>query len=382
MLRLLVKLAAVGAVLAVGGFLVAASGVMPIKASSGHWPITEWFLHFSMQRSVSTHSLAIQVPPLDDQRLVLIGAGHFETGCRPCHGSPDMPQPRIPAAMTPHPPDLSVSVPKWDPEELFYLVKHGVKFTGMPAWPTQQRDDEVWAVTAFLLKLPDMDAQQYRRLVHGEADETGDAAPIQDLLEPDAARPAVIESCARCHGLKGQGRGGAFPALAGQSSVYLEAALEAYALGKRHSGIMSPIAAALTHSDMQQLARYYSTSIAPQPKQPPETSEATDRSESTERREAIDRGEAISSHGIPANRVPACVGCHGLSDSQKNPHYPALAGQHADYLVQQLDLFRTNSRGGSPYAHLMRPIASQLSQDQIRDVALHYASLDGASASD
>jgi mono/diheme cytochrome c family protein len=127
---------------------------MPLKASSGHWAITAWFLHFTMRRSVATHSPGLQAPALDVPRLVLQGAGHYETGCRPCHGSVDLPLPRIAQQMTPPPPYLPPRITTWEPEELFYIVKHGVKFTGMPAWPSQQRDDEVWAMVAFLLMRP------------------------------------------------------------------------------------------------------------------------------------------------------------------------------------------------------------------------------------
>jgi hypothetical protein len=103
-----VVLAVVGLPVAalLGGFLVAASGIIPIAASSGHWPITEWFLQIAMQRSISTHSLRIEVPPVDDSNLVLKGATHYEIGCQPCHGSPGMALPRIPRKMTPHPPSL------------------------------------------------------------------------------------------------------------------------------------------------------------------------------------------------------------------------------------------------------------------------------------
>ena len=74
-----------------GGFLVAVSGLVPIAASSGHWPITEWFLQFAMRRSISTHSLGIEVPPLDDSDLILrvqrttkSAAGHV-MAARACH---------------------------------------------------------------------------------------------------------------------------------------------------------------------------------------------------------------------------------------------------------------------------------------------------------
>ena len=77
--------------LAIGAIVVAAlvvvSGVVPIKASSGHWAITAAFLDFAKTRSVATHSLGIAAPPLDDEALVLRGAGHYETAvCRATAG--------------------------------------------------------------------------------------------------------------------------------------------------------------------------------------------------------------------------------------------------------------------------------------------------------
>src|SRR5688572_30227281 len=121
--------------------LLVLSGLISIKASSGHWAVTAWLLDFTKQRSVATHSLGTRVPPLDDPTMVLKGAAHYETGCQWCHGSPREPLPTIPARSTPHPPDLQRQVSRWQPRELFYLVKHGVKFTGMPAWPAVGRDD-------------------------------------------------------------------------------------------------------------------------------------------------------------------------------------------------------------------------------------------------
>jgi cytochrome c553 len=363
------KIAALLAGLAIGGLLVVASGIVPIKASSGHWPITAWFLHFAMRRSVVTHTLGLQAPALDAPRLVLQGAGHYETGCRPCHGSPQRPPPEIVQHMTPHPPYLPPRVSAWDPEELFYIVKHGVKFTGMPAWPAQQRDDEVWAMVAFLRMLPDLQAEDYQRLVHGEPRTTGDASG-RGSLELEHVPSAVTASCGRCHGIGGRERGaGAFPRLAGQRSAYLYAALQAYARGERQSGIMAPIAAGLSPEEMHELALYYGN--LQEPSSPslsmPQASKA-----------ASERGKAIASHGIPSQRVPACVACHGPGATRRNPFYPVLAGQHADYLALQLELFNKGHRGGSAYAHLMRPVATRLTYAQMRDVALYYAALSPA----
>jgi cytochrome c553 len=356
------------AVLGFGGFLVAASGVIPIKASSGHWAITRWFLNFSKERSVAMHTLGLEAPSLDDPGLVLKGAGHYETGCRPCHGNPALPQPRIAWQMTPSPPYLPPRISRWEPDELFYIVKHGIKFTGMPAWPALGRDDEVWAMVAFLRTFPALDAEAYRQLVYGEATPSGEGAPLSGLLGPGQAPRAVTASCGRCHGVDGRGRGvGAFPKLAGQRPAYLLAALQAFAHGERHSGIMQPIATALSQEEMRELAHYYASLQEPAPSLPPQDTTL-----------AIERGKAIASRGIPSQRVPSCVDCHGPDAPRRNPFYPELSGQYADYLVLQLMLFKKEHRGGTAYAHLMRPVAARLTPEQMRDVALYYASLTAA----
>ena len=363
---------------AVLGFGVAASGVMPITASSGHWRITSWFLHFSMRRSVATHSLGVDTPPdLDDQALVLRGAGHYEGGCRFCHGAPGDRAPRVPRAMTPKPPPLPDVAKELSPDELFYVVKHGVKFTAMPAWPAQARDDEVWAVVAFMKKLPTLDRAGYHALVFGEEpghdDEDKPAARFDEAGLGDATLPPedgvasgafFVRRCARCHGRDGSGRGrDAFPKLNGQREVYLLDALRAYANGDRASGIMEPVAAAMTDEEMRAVARVY----ARQPAMTPTTlADADTRA----------RGRVIANEGIEAQRIPACADCHGPTEHPRHEAYPRLAGQSARYLEAQLGLFRAGVRGGSARAELMQPIeAHYLSEAQRHAVAVYYASL-------
>lgn len=351
------------ALMLVGGFLVAASGIIPIKASSRHWKITEWFLHFSKKRSVATHSLGIKAPPLDNLGLVLKGAGHYEIGCNPCHGSPQFQTPRIPFNLTPNPPYLPRTIKEWKSEELFYIVKHGIKFTGMPAWPAPNRDDEVWAVVAFLRKFPELNASEYKRLVNGETVANGEVASMQELTEAEKPVRTAIESCARCHGVDGLGRGeGAHPKLAGQRTDYFVRSLQAYTSGQRQSGIMMPIAAGLSQEEIHLLARYY-------------TSLSGAKGFSAQDAAAIERGKVIAQQGLPAQRVPACVSCHGPGDHPRNPVYPELAGQHADYIVLQLEILKSGIRGGTDFAHIMRRVAAGLTNDQMRDASAYYASL-------
>jgi cytochrome c553 len=315
--------------------------------------VTRWFLTFAKERSVATYSMSIEAPPLSDPMLLEKGAGAYENNCRVCHGSPKLPHPTVAQYMLPPPPYLPWVVNKWESEELFHIVKHGLKFTGMPAWPSQQRDDEVWAVVAFLHEFPKLDQNSYRNLIGGE-----DPAGPQDTFDQ------VLGYCESCHGPQGLGRGsGAAPRLAGQKVDYLYSSLSAYAQQQRFSGIMQPIAARLNADEMQRLAQHYASLTRTYPIQ---TSMAfTD---------AIKRGELIANQGIVKQRVPACNSCHGETDP-RNPVYPELSGQYANYIVLQLRLFKQDQRGGTPYAHLMRHVAPNLTEDQMHDVALYYESL-------
>jgi cytochrome c553 len=356
MKRWLFRGVAIFAVLGVLGTLVSASGIVPIPASSGHFGVTEAVIQFSKRRSVAMHASSDDLPPLDAPWLVAKGAGHYETGCRPCHGSPDFQEPRVARAMLPSPPYLGSRVPQWKPAELFYIVKHGLKFTGMPAWPAQERDDEVGAVVAFLLRLPDLDGGAYEHLVHGEPRPADAAPPIADLSVPEA-----VKTCARCHAIDGLSRGSpAFPKLAGQKAEYIAGALDAYVRGARHSGIMQPIAAALRASDVQAVAEYYAR--------------LPSGSAHSELDSAAQRGRAIAERGVRERRVPSCRDCHGPEPVHTNANYPILAGQWKDYLILQLELFKRGQRGGSPYAHLMEPAFRGLTGEEMRDVAAFYAS--------
>lgn len=363
--RWLFRAVVLGTIAAILGAIAVVSGVVPIKASSGHWAITEAFLQFAKRRSVAAYSLGIKVPPLEDGRLVAMGAGHYDSACRPCHGSPALEQPRIARQMLPRPPDLRQSVAKYDPEDLFFIVKHGIKLTGMPAWPALQRDDEVWAMIAFLRKLPELDPRAYTELARGNQGQADAAEPMEDLVGATSVPRAITESCGRCHGVDGLGRGlGAFPRLAGQRPAYLQGSLQAYARGERHSGIMEPVAASLGTDEMREIADYYSR-----------RSPGTVPNGAAQPSADVERGRAIATEGLPDKLVPACVSCHGPGTHRRNPNYPKLAGQYAEYIQLQLSLFKDRRRGGTSYRNIMHKVASQLTDEQMRAVAAYFASL-------
>ncbi|QDV83416.1 c-type cytochrome [Planctomycetes bacterium TBK1r] len=341
------KLVLLGLVLATIGVIVLVSGIVPVKASSGHWPITRWMLGFASDRSVAFHSTGTEVPSLDEPGMLTLGVGIYQSNCKWCHGSPGSPMPPVPAAMTPAPPYLPDVLRDLDSAEMFYIVKHGIKFTGMPAWPTRQRDDEIWPLVAFLRQFSQMSDSQYRDLV--------------DVDEGTAAPEVVIEQCAICHASDGMGRGSdRVPILAGQNEVYLRESLQAFAEGKRYSGVMEPIAARLSKREMSDASKWYAS----------QTMTSQGRFDLDD--ESVQTGRRLISQHDDTLKVAACSKCHG---QENDPSYPVLAGQPAEYLNRQLALFRNRSRCGGGSGNLMHSIADALDKDQSQQIASYFASL-------
>lgn len=352
MRRWILRAVFVGGALAVVGALAMSSGLVSLSARAGHWAVTEWVLAYAKNRSVATHALGVEVPvELHDPGLIVRGAGHYETGCRWCHGVPGEPMPRVARAMLPPPTHLPSFVIDEPAAQVYRVVHDGIKFTGMPGWPAKGRGDEVWPVVAFVKAMPGMTAQTYWRLVDGGAMASAAAAD---------APAVVVRACARCHGSDGLGRlAGAFPRLAGQREAYLVAAMRAYAEGARPSGMMQPVAQATSEAEWVAAARYYAGLDGMGPAG-----------------EASTLGAQIVREGSVADHIPSCQDCHGPTSHARNPAFPLLAGQDARYLRDQLRLFRDKVRGGSPYAELMEAVrAHELSDAQIEAVSAWYGSV-------
>ena len=351
--RLSVIIAATIAGLMVGGFLFAWSGIYNIAASRGHWAVVEWLLQFGMNNSVKRRAWAIEEPPLDHADLYVLGAGHFHRACLHCHGAPGVPGDLTAQQALPPPPELTHAAKEWKARELFWIVKHGIKYTGMPAWVVQERDDEVWAVVAFLKRLPELDAEGYRRLAGASApSQTGrDIAMVGRLTE-------LIGACARCHGAE-QGRpaSGLVPVLHGQPAAFLITALQAYAKGLRPSGIMQPVAGELQTDEITKLADYYAGLAAPR---------------QTSRIATSATAHALATDGDPNAKIPSCGTCH---DAKALPIYPRLAGQNAAYLANRLRIWKNGLRPSSDTEAIMVPIARLLSDEQITDISAYFANL-------
>ena len=347
---------------ATAAFLFAWSGVYSIAASSGHLAVVSKFLQFGMQNSVATYAVGIEAPPLGPAHVEQ-GMLYFQSGCAPCHGAPGLSRNPVALGMLPQPPDLTRVSDDWSDAQLFWIVKHGIKYTGMPAWPAPSRDDEVWALVAFLRRMPQIPAEEYKaatRLRDGESQGARTMANEGLIVGPFA--------CGGCHGARGEGSPlGGVPRLAGQKTAYLEMALEDFAAGSRPSGMMAPPAANLDRQQRAELAGYYASIKLDEVAK-------SDISEKAEKARQL--GAILAEHGAPSRGIPACQACHGRDGraSENIPQYPALAGQHAFHLANQLRLFRAGKRGGR-LAEVMSAAARGLTDEDIEGVAMYYNAL-------
>ena len=151
--------------LVVGGLGFIYSGLFDVAATDPHWPVTRWALEQTKARSISARAADVVVPEaLDDPEKVQAGVDHFAAHCAICHGAPGVPKGEIAKGMYPEPPSLTDTAQRYGAAELFWIVKHGIKMTGMPAWDTHS-DEALWATVAFLRALPSMSEQDYARLL-------------------------------------------------------------------------------------------------------------------------------------------------------------------------------------------------------------------------
>ena len=164
-MRIITSLFLAALVVAIAISALIYAGIYDVAATEPHWSVTTWLLETARVRSIKVYSAGIQVPPgLDDPAKVLIGVEHYAAHCAVCHGAPGVPKGDIARGLYPPPPDLAKTAPLYTTAQLFWIAKHGIKMTGMPAW-SDHSDDELWAIVAYLEKLPGMSEQDYARLL-------------------------------------------------------------------------------------------------------------------------------------------------------------------------------------------------------------------------
>lgn len=142
------------------------SGVINVAGTDEHSAPVRWILKTTMERSVRAHARAVQIPSnvnLNDRELAQKGYGHYSVACTPCHGAPGQ-KPAPWMVTNPAAPLLVETAKNWSDAELFFITKHGIKMTGMPALGPTHKDEHLWAISALVRLLPTMSAEEYQAM--------------------------------------------------------------------------------------------------------------------------------------------------------------------------------------------------------------------------
>lgn len=149
------------------------SGIYDIGADAPHTRPVAALLEALRERSVAAHASAIHVPDLDSPDMLAEGAEHYSAMCTGCHLAPGMTDSEIRPGLYPQPPNLSKHGVH-DPAQAFWVIKHGIKMSGMPAWGKTHTDEQIWNIVAFVQKLPSMSTAEYQRLTQSSVDHEHD----------------------------------------------------------------------------------------------------------------------------------------------------------------------------------------------------------------
>jgi len=153
---------------AVAVLVVAFTGIVDVSATKPDAKIVRWFLETTRDSAVERQARGLTVPKeqLASREWVELGHSHYQQMCEGCHGAPGAPQSGIAQAFNPRPPELyepehSISD---EPREAFWIVKHGLRMTGMPAFGSTHTDEQIWPMIAFTMILPRIPAEMYRAI--------------------------------------------------------------------------------------------------------------------------------------------------------------------------------------------------------------------------
>lgn len=175
----------------------------------------------------------------------------------------------------------------------------------------------------------------------------------------DAARG--LPACVSCHGAAGNSTITANPKLAGQHENYLYKQLVDFTTPQRNQPVMSTYAKMLSDADKKNVAAYLGAQLA--------------KPGAAKNKDTIELGKKIYRGGIASKQVAACASCHGAAGNGIPVQYPRIAGQHQDYTVAQLAMFRSTKADARKNSAEMHTIAARMSDDEIAAVADYIAGL-------
>jgi len=163
-MRFLAGIIAAVVVLVVGALIATYSGAYNVAATSPDAGIVAWLLSTNMQRSVAARAGSVSAPGEFSDQQARQGYRIYKGTCVLCHGGPGKDPADIAKGLNPEPPYLPDTVARWSSAELFWIIKNGIKMTGMASYGAVHNDEEIWSLVAFIRRLPKMTPEQYDQM--------------------------------------------------------------------------------------------------------------------------------------------------------------------------------------------------------------------------
>jgi mono/diheme cytochrome c family protein len=151
------------AILALGGAAFVGSGIYNIGADDHHTKPVLAIIEQLRDRSIAARSNSIEAHFVEDPERIALGAQRYAALCVGCHLAPGVTKSDIRQGLYPHPPNLAQEDLQ-QAQRAFWIIKHGIKMSAMPAWGKSLDDETIWDVVAFVRKMPDMTPETYQRI--------------------------------------------------------------------------------------------------------------------------------------------------------------------------------------------------------------------------
>ena len=219
---MLVTLCAAAAAGVAAALVTISGGLYNVSATEQHTAPVYWAMEFAMRNAVKRRARDIAAPELSDDALVARGLALHRDACLQCHGAPGVSPHDVGKALMPAPNNLVQTAREWSAAEIYWVTKHGLKMTGMPAWGMRFAEEDLWAIVAFVKHLPRLSVADYEAMANGERRMVKDKSPrpaLQGKQDPSAIRhpPSAIRpgdpargvaamhqyACATCHTIPG-----------------------------------------------------------------------------------------------------------------------------------------------------------------------------------
>lgn len=181
----------------VAGAAFTYSGLFDPAADAPHSRPVYWVMENLRHRGIEMRVSDIEVPDLTDPALVRAGAGNYDAMCTACHLKPGITDSEMHRGLYPQPPALATMARPTMPGHAFWIIKHGIKASGMPAWGKSMDDQTIWGMVAFLQQMPKLTPEAYHEAVEqseGHSHGAGDAVMNMNGVTDQRATPASTGS--------------------------------------------------------------------------------------------------------------------------------------------------------------------------------------------